>query len=246
MDWLSKKSWDQENALYAPKRKVNNKGSRDFPHIIGSFPSQKTGLPIDYESLWGECLFYYYLEIEPLTIRFYPQPVIIELSGKRLNAKTRVHVPDVLGFRQGSIPHLFQVKGGDVFIEQKPEIYDACLKYANFKGWRYSVVRPKIIPSTVKRNLQLLVHYKYSRPYYPLYNEEILKKVGFLPYITVDDLSKSFKAKADYRDILPIIYHLIFLGKLQVDILKPIGLQSELMIGNISNTIFNFFELESN
>jgi hypothetical protein len=30
MNWLNKKSWQKEDDLYSPKRKVNNKGSRDF------------------------------------------------------------------------------------------------------------------------------------------------------------------------------------------------------------------------
>lgn len=55
--------------------KVNNKGSRNSPHIIGSIPSRKMERHIPYESLWGECLFYYLLELDPITVRYYPQPI---------------------------------------------------------------------------------------------------------------------------------------------------------------------------
>ncbi|MEK3909672.1 hypothetical protein [Paenibacillus sp. FSL H7-0331] len=102
MDWKSKRSWVQEDAMYSPKRKVNNKGSREHKHIIGSIPSRKMNRSISYESLWGECLFYYFLEIDPLTVRYYEQPVVV--TFRELNAQfvlvEKEHVPDTLAFRQ--------------------------------------------------------------------------------------------------------------------------------------------------
>jgi hypothetical protein len=108
VDWSSKQSWEKEDLLYSAKRKVNNTGSRSHLHIIGSIFSRKMNRSIAYESLWGECLFYYFLELDPLTIRYYEQPVLVPY--KILNEKYVLeeinHVPDVLGFRQGSVPHL--------------------------------------------------------------------------------------------------------------------------------------------
>jgi hypothetical protein len=84
---------------------------------------------IEYESLWGECLFYYYLELDPLTVRFYTQPVSVpyERLNQQFILEKKHHVPDTLTFRQDYAPHLYQVKVGDSFIEQETHLYKACL-----------------------------------------------------------------------------------------------------------------------
>ncbi|NOU88338.1 hypothetical protein GC102_21620 [Paenibacillus sp. LMG 31460] len=132
LDWISKKSWIQEDAMYLPKRKVNNKGSREHEQIIGSIPSLKMNRSISSESFWRECLFYYLLEIDPLTVRYYEQPVVV--TYPELNAQSELvkkeQVPDTLVFRQYNRPHLFQVKGGNNIIEQKPHLYKANCRYA--------------------------------------------------------------------------------------------------------------------
>ncbi|MEK5415687.1 hypothetical protein [Paenibacillus sp. FSL L8-0708] len=246
MDWLSKKTWRKEDELYSPKRKVNNKGSRNFPHIIGSIPSRKMERHIPYESLWGECLFYYLLELDPLTVRYYPQPVWVpyQVMNSRFELEKKGHVPDTLVFRQGNPPHLYQIKGGDIFVEQQPHLYSACMNYCIKEGWGYSVVRPKLLPETVKRNIQLIMHYKQQREYYNIYIHEIMKKVAYFKDPTIEYLAKSFIAKVNVRDIIPLIYHLIFLGELKVDLLQPLDLFSKVSNGNLSQYLLPYFNME--
>ncbi|KJD44174.1 hypothetical protein [Paenibacillus terrae] len=100
MNWVGKRSWLHEDELYSPKRKVSNKGSRKYTHIIGSFPSIKMNRHIGYESLWGECLFYYFLELDPMTIRYYPQPIDIQLQliNKDVVKVKKEHVPEDINF----------------------------------------------------------------------------------------------------------------------------------------------------
>lgn len=246
MDWKSKQSWAQEDALYAPKRKVNNKGSREHEHVIGSIPSLKMNRSIHYESFWGECLFYYFLEIEPLTVRYYEQP--IEVTYSELNAQFELvkkkHVPDTLAFRQYNRPHLFQVKGGNKIIEQKPHLYKASSKYAQEQGWNYSVVHPKLIPLKVQSNLIFLMNYMRPRDYYDAWIPEILNKVMYFKNPTVEYLAKSFSAKIDHREILPIIYHLIFRGELRTNIFVPVNNLSVLELGDLSKDLLNYFSVE--
>jgi hypothetical protein len=61
---------------------------------------------IQYESLWGECLFYYLLELDPLIVRYYEQPVNVPTKKllKDFTIKDESHVPDLLLFRQGIKP----------------------------------------------------------------------------------------------------------------------------------------------
>ncbi|WP_379144842.1 hypothetical protein [Paenibacillus sp. sgz500992] len=42
---VKQKTWVKADELYLPKRKVNNKGSRNFPHIIGSIPCRNMYIP---------------------------------------------------------------------------------------------------------------------------------------------------------------------------------------------------------
>lgn len=72
--WSAKRDWSKEDILYCRKRKVSNKGSRIHEHLIGSLYSYKMNRGVQYESFWGECLFYYLLELDPQTIRYYEQP----------------------------------------------------------------------------------------------------------------------------------------------------------------------------
>lgn len=247
MDWLSKKNWDKEDKLYSPKRTVNNKGSRTFEHIIGSLPSKKMDRHIPYESLWGEALFYYILELDRQVVRYYPQPVEVPTTSvnKDLIIRKTAHVPDTLIFRQGSVPLLFQVKGGDTFIEQSPHIYSACIEYCRERKWRYSIVRPKTLPKVVKDNILFIMHYRNPRPGFNMWIPEVLKKSEFFNNPTIIYLAKSFMSKADYRDILPVIYHLIFLGKLKVNICEPLNEHSVVVPGDLSHELKQYIEMGS-
>ncbi|WP_342419768.1 hypothetical protein [Paenibacillus sp. FSL H8-0168] len=247
MNWVGKRSWLHEDELYSPKRKVSNKGSRKYTHIIGSFPSIKMNRHIGYESLWGECLFYYFLELDPMTIRYYPQPINIQLQliNKDFVKVKKEHVPDVLVFREGKMPHLYQIKGGNEATEQAPHLYKACTDYCNDKGWKYSVIYPKTMPPIVKRNLQSIMHYKHPRSDFDAFSHEIIKKAHFYQNSSIELLAKSFIVKTDYRNILPHIYHLIFLGKLKVNLFAPMNLSSEVIIGNLSQELLSFFKTES-
>lgn len=66
-NWSAKKDWSKEDKLYSRKRNVSNKGSREHEHLIGTLYSHRMKRGVQYESFWGECLFYYLLELDPHT-----------------------------------------------------------------------------------------------------------------------------------------------------------------------------------
>jgi hypothetical protein len=101
MNWGSR-SWEEEDRLFSQKRNVQNKISWRMPHIIGSFYSFKLNRIIEYESL-GELLFYFILELDIRTIRYYVQPVKISIKQITDNGQIKhwIHVPDVLVYRDG-------------------------------------------------------------------------------------------------------------------------------------------------
>lgn len=245
MDW-SNKSWVNEDNLFFPKRKVNNKKSHFIPHLSGYLYSYKMQRDIGYESFWGECLFYYYLELDPLTIRYYEQPVEVPIASltKKQEMKVWTHVPDVLVFRQGSKPLLIQIKGAESEVAQDPLIKSKCLDYACERNWVYEVIYPKKLPDVIKSNILLLNRFLKPRTYYRYLEFELLQKVAYLTEITVLDLAKSFTAKVDYRMVLPLVYHLIAKGKLKTNINVNIDEKSIVQIGNIIEEIGYLYEKE--
>lgn len=246
-EWSKKKSWSKEDLIYARKRDVTNKGSREHEHLIGAIYSCKMKRGVQYESLWGECLFYYLLELDPLAVRYYEQPVRVPMQNltKDFVMKNNEHVPDVLLFRDGSRPHLFQIKGGNDFIQQNPIIYKACMRYALEKGWDYSVVHPKImIPTTIKNNIGFLINYLEPRYYFDNWLPELLYRMEHLKRTDIYRLAKTFEPKIDHRHILPIIYHLVSTGLLKTNISKKIDHKSEVSFGSIFQEMSQLFEWE--
>jgi hypothetical protein len=246
-EWSKKKNWSIEDQLYARKREVTNKGSHEHEHLIGAIYSSKMKRSVQYESLWGECIFYYLLELYPLMIRYYEQPVFVatQKQTKGLLLKDKGHVPDVLTFREGSRPHLYQLKGGNSFIEQNPMLYAACMKYALEQGWDYSVVHPKImIPANMIYNIEFLINFLEPRYYYNDWLPEMHYRIGLLKKTEIYCLAKSFEPKIDHRYILPIIYHLIAIGILITDISKKIDHKSEVSLGSIFQGLYHLFTWE--
>ncbi|KRF06044.1 hypothetical protein ASG89_20080 [Paenibacillus sp. Soil766] len=246
-NWSTKKDWSKEDKLYSRKRNVTNKGSREFEHLIGSIYSYKMNRGVQYESFWGECLFYYLLELDRLTIRYYEQPV--NVSKKRLTKeyilKEEVHVPDALTFRDGSRPILFQIKGGNSKVEQDPFLYTICENYAREQGWEYSLVNPKVtIPEIIKENILWLVNYLRPREYFSDLIPEVKRRVEYLHKVEVIRLAKSFEPKVDYRHVLPLIFHLIATGILITNINRKIDHTSEVSFGTIFDDINLLFEKE--
>ncbi|MBG9798009.1 hypothetical protein O0555_14365 [Brevibacillus laterosporus] len=110
MNW-NNKNWEEEDKLFYPKRKVDNKIGWYRPHIIGSFHSNKMEKIIEYHSL-NESIFYFLLELDKSTIRYYVRPIEIKIPyiNQKGNKKYWNHVPDGLVFRENSAPLLYQIK----------------------------------------------------------------------------------------------------------------------------------------
>ncbi|KRW91208.1 hypothetical protein SD51_10155 [Alicyclobacillus tengchongensis] len=245
MDW-SNKSWEKEDAAYAPKRKVGNRGSQQRPHVIGSFYSPKMKRVVEYESL-GEYLFYSLLELDNQTVRYYVQPVEVPIPYLDKHGKPRhwTHVPDVLVFRQQYEPHLYQVKEPSAVPSEKDQRVDAyCRKYAHQRGWAYNVVHPKSIPSVVARNAKLLMGFLRPRMGFETLIPEVVSRLAFLRTSTIEELSRSFQGKAHPWQVLPVIYHLIAKGTFVADINEEINEFSEVMVRSAQSIRANYLTWE--
>lgn len=246
-EWSKKRDWSKEDLLYARKRNVSNKGSHEHEHIIGAIYSVRMKRHVQYESLWGECLFYYLLELDRNTVRYYEQSVTVpyEKLTKDFVLMKKEHISDVLVFREGRRPHLFQIKGGDKLVEQSPSIFKACMKYAAERGWDYTIVHPKIsIPLVIRNNIEFLINYLQPRFYYNDWLPELTYRLEHFKNIDIYRLAKSFEPKIDHRHILPIIYHLIATGMLKTDLTKKVDHTSFVTFGSVDEEISQLIEME--
>lgn len=222
--WLGK-TWIEEDRLYVPKRRVDNKISWQRPHIIGEFFSNKMNRRVEYHSL-NECLFYYLLELDRQVIRYYVQPIEVEIPVLEIKPRRKkwIHVPDCLVFREGSRPMLFQIK------ESPNELSNSFLRcnhrcelLANQNGWEYAVVYPKQIPQIVLSNVQTLSGYLKPRKGVDFWKEQIALKVKFAENTTIDALAESFAVNIHPLIIKPFIYHMVATGAFSFNIFEPLS-----------------------
>ncbi|MCL6626411.1 MAG: TnsA endonuclease N-terminal domain-containing protein [Alicyclobacillus shizuokensis] len=242
MDWLNKSSWAAEDMHFAPKRKVNNRGSQRKPHVIGAFHSPKMNTVVEYESL-GEYLFQVILELDSQVVRYYVQPVEIPILFVDSQGRRRhwIHVPDVLVFRQGSIPHLYQVKEASEDTSERLERVNACcLQFARERGWDYSVIRPKTIPDVVQKNAKFLFGFLQPKPHFERLLPEVVSRLAILHSSSIAELAKSFRPKAHPVQVLPVIYHLIAVGVFSVDVRERIDEWSEVRFVRERSTATTF------
>ncbi|QQE78388.1 hypothetical protein [Alicyclobacillus sp. SO9] len=223
MNWANK-AWDQEDIEFAPKRKVDNRDSKQRPHVIGAFHSHKMDAVAEYESL-VEWALYSLLELDHHTIRYYVQPLRIHVPYRDDlgNLKSWVHVPDVLVFREGSIPQLYQSKAFPHDSNEKQRLIDkVCADYATSRGWDYKVIFPRALPKLILRNIELLTGFTKSRKWYANCVPQLMAKLQFIEQTSIVELSRSLIPQYDPLLVLPVIYHLIATGALWVNIKKPI------------------------
>ncbi|WP_419878231.1 hypothetical protein [Brevibacillus centrosporus] len=233
MHWFGK-SWEKEDVEFAPKRKVDNKDSKQRPHVIGAFHSHRMNIVAEYESL-TEWAFYSLLELDREIVRYYVQPVLIQVPyiDDYGTLKNWPHVPDVLVFREGSVPHLFQTKHSPDDSSEKLKIIDkACGKYAASRGWEYSVIYPKSLPKLVSRNIDFLAGFTKTRKWYDSYSPKVMSRLRLVGQASITELSQSFIPQYDPLLVLPVVYHLIARGFLWININEPINEFSIVRIAN--------------
>ncbi|WP_196493817.1 TnsA endonuclease N-terminal domain-containing protein [Ornithinibacillus caprae] len=248
MRWNYKK-WDEEDKLYSPKRRVNNKMSRKIHHIIGSFYSQKMARAVEYESL-NERLFYSFLELDSSTIRYYVQPVEIPVTARNSTNEIKkwLHIPDVLVFRQGQSPILYQIKFDS---KQITPIFEknneACRRYAEKLGWIYQVIYPSQLPHLLSRNIRFLKNYLTPREYYYNWIPQVKYRLECIGETTISNLADSFKYQIDPLLLLPLIYFLVAHGIFHIDVNSEISRDSIVSLNELEpNIIGNLIGKDEN
>lgn len=240
MDYISK-SWNEEDKQFSPKRKVDNKLSWIIHHLIGSFHSVKMDKTVEYESL-GECLLYFFLELDHSVKRYYVQPVEVRFRSLKEDGdiKEWVHVPDVLVFRNGSRPYLYQIKENPDTSTKHELINKKCVGFANKHGWIYKVIYPKQMPKTILRNIKFLHASLKKRKWFDDWIPIVVMRLKYFKNITIIDLAKSFSTEISPLFILPIIYHLVAKGVFTTNIFQEIDEYSDISMGSLLEQLNGF------
>jgi hypothetical protein len=239
--------WLKLDEEFVPKRKVNNKISWKLPHLIGSFNSKKMDRTIEYESL-AECLFYYLLELDPTVKRYYHQPVEVNMPFRNKEGELDywIHVPDVIVFKDGEPPTIYEIKSEKYDTKKFKLINKITKTYSIKRKWNYKVVYPKkFLPPVLQRNIEFLHGSLKVRKYYNELIPQVTDAIQYLKTCTVNELASHFHPRIDQLYIKPLIFHLIAIGSINTDFLKIVNSNSVITIDNsLQRVIFNMLELE--
>ena len=166
--------------------------------------------------------------------RYYVQPVEVAIPSLDRLGRPRHwnHVRDVIVFRQQSAPHLYQVKDINEPTTDIRRVNALCSEYAQGRGWKYSVVRPKSIPPQVAQNAKFLMGFLKPRMGFEAIIPKVIARMNFMGSTTIDELSRGFQGLAHPLLVLPVIYHLIATGVLKVKVHAPIDECSEIRVAS--------------
>ena len=202
---------------------------------------------IEYESL-NEEILYSLLEIDRRTVRYYVQPVGIDMRTIDNEGKIKdwVHTPDVLIYRNGSSPLLYQIKE---YTQEQTAIFSfidkKCKIYAQNKNWIYNKVYPKQLPKRIIKNIELLSGFTKKRYYYDSIIPELINTLQVLGNTTIENLSKSFSYKMPSLMVKPAIYYLIAHDEIRTDMFQEINQYSPICLSDGSDILLNYFGDES-
>lgn len=232
--------WEREDAEFFPKRKVNNKSSYIFHHVIGCFYSDLMKITVDYESL-GENTFCSILEMDKHVLRYYVQPVEVKIPYIDNNGMRGfwTHVPDILVFRQNERPHLYQIKGGkneEIELSTKiSNILSTCSKYSHNRGWKFSISHPKKLSLVKASNVKFLIGFTKPRKGFEILIPKLVAKLEQDRESSINALARDLDYGSNYLEVLPAIYHLIATSIFEIDFNKPINLSSRVRIFDENN-----------
>jgi hypothetical protein len=197
-----------------PERKI----PKNYRSVTGTFPSHKNKRNIFYESLLERdfCLL---LEFNDDVISYEEQP--FRLYYKSANSKKR-YTPDVLVHYKPSlnkIPCVFEVKMSDEIKEKKvffEEKFNQIEKYINLNDLEFKMFTELDMDEIYLENAMFL--YRYRDLNNQLISKNILEKIKLFSETSINNFLEHFSSnKFEQIELLPYIWQLIFLKKINTD-----------------------------
>lgn len=197
-----------------PARKI----PKNYRSSTGIFQSYKNQSPIAYESLL-ERNFYLLLEFDNTVKAYEEQPFTIKYTR---NGATYRYTPDCLVFYKENtdqLPCVFEVKESSEIKEKKvffEEKFKQIEEYLAQNDMDFKLFTELDIDNIFLENAKFL--YSYAN----LHNSSIIEQTKQLckqyNNISFSDLLQQFsKNKFEQAEYIPYIWHLVFIGYLNVD-----------------------------
>lgn len=197
-----------------PVRKI----PKNYRSVTGTFPSYKNARNIFYESLL-ERDFYLLLEFNDDVVSYEEQPFKIYYQRAK---STYRYTPDVLVHYNSvlnQLPCVFEIKMSDEIKEKKvffEEKFNQIEKYININDLDFKIFTELDMNKIYLENAMFL--YRYRDLNNQTISKNILEKIKLSTEISVNDLLQQFSSnKFEQMEILPYIWQLIFLNKIDIN-----------------------------
>lgn len=206
-----------------PVRKI----PKNYLCVTGSFASRKNRRMLGFESLLERDLMIL-LEFDDDVEGFEEQPVRIPVTGSKRRQVT--YVPDILihyraaGARPKK-PLLAEVKARRDLEKHKDKYapkFSAAKTYAKGRDWQFKVIDDSEIRIERLPNLKFLREYHLIRPE-PEHVQLVMDGIETVGgWVELEELlSTVCKDHDDRLNLLPVIWHLVATGRIEVDIDTP-------------------------
>ncbi|MGE4382008.1 MAG: TnsA endonuclease N-terminal domain-containing protein [Arcobacter sp.] len=197
-----------------PERKI----PKNYRSVTGTFPSHKNKRNIFYESLL-ERDFYLLLEFEDDVVSYEEQPFKIYYQRAK---STYRYTPDVLVHYNSvlnQLPCVFEVKMSDEIKEKKvffEEKFNQIEKYINLNDLEFKMFTELDMDEIYLENAMFL--YRYRDLNNQLISKNILEKIKLFSETSINNFLEHFSSnKFEQIELLPYIWQLIFLKKINTD-----------------------------
>lgn len=217
-----------------PKNYCNLTGVSSSRKAEGAF--FESSLERDFQTL---------LEFDHHVLSYDVQPIVIDWVDSK--GKPRKYTPDVLvEYTPNSSPFsshdivLVEVKyRSDIqknWNEYKPK-FRAAVRYANEHGWRFKLMTEMEIRTDYMENARFLLSYLHQEgALVPDFENRLVESLGQRKRCSVSTLISSvFPDKWEQAELLPTLWFLVAIGRVQIDLTLPITMASDVWLGGLQN-----------
>jgi hypothetical protein len=212
-----------------PARKI----PKNYRSVTGKFASMKNGRSVGFESIL-ERDFFLMLEFDHNVERYEEQPIQIEYE---YGNKKRRYTPDCLvEYKDGSRPCIVEIKYSDeikdnkTFLRQK---FDVIERYLEDNDMDFKVFTELDIRTQYLENIQFLYKFASLGDMVVEKVEKVVAAVRKHEECAISQLLESIDlSRYNQAAYLPVIWHLVFIGKLETDLNIPLTNASIVRRGN--------------
>ena len=216
---------------------------KNYRNLTGRSSSKKAGNAFFESSLERDLQTL--LEFDHYVLSYDVQPVAI--NWEDVEGKAHQYTPDVLvEYTPNGCPFssrdivLVEVKYRDDIRERWEEYkprFKAAVRYAKEKGWRFKLMTEQEIRTDYMENARFLLPYLHKEDVLIQdFEGRLIEVLGDKKRCSVSSLIGSvFVDKWEQAELLPTLWFLMAIGRVQTDLTSPITMSSDVWLGGNPN-----------